>query len=96
VGAKERVALGVPKPLPAGRVVAVAVDLDDDSLAPPEEVDLVVGVAEEEVTVDLGWRQACALTQFAKAVLEAAGGDVGSEVTMGKYAAEPANAAVSV
>jgi hypothetical protein len=59
-------------------------------------VDLVVRVAEQEVAVDLGWRQATALTQFAKAALEAAGGDVGSEVTMAKYAAEPANAAVSV
>jgi hypothetical protein len=65
-----------------------AIDLDHDSLAAPQEIDLVVLVAEEDVTIDLGLGEAGPRAEVAKAPFEAAGRDVLAEIATGEYGAE--------
>jgi hypothetical protein len=68
-----------------------AIDLDHDSLAAPQEIDLVVLVAEEDVTIDLGLGEAGPRAEVAKAPFEAAGRDVLAEIATGEYGAEVAD-----
>jgi hypothetical protein len=77
-------------------VVLGAVNLDYDSLAAPEEVDLVVLVAKEQVAVDLGRWQPGLLAEVAKAALKAACRDVLAEVAAYKDGPKVANARVAV
>ena len=65
------VAPGVSGQLPAGPVVAVRINFDDDSLSPPEEVDLVVLVPEEDPAVDRGLGETVLRAEACEALFEA-------------------------